>query len=117
MKLKNQKILLQRFGLLLLLLLGGTLSSESSEKNPVAEEENSISLSPEVNELDADLSEIGLSVLGYQPFDIRQYFLTTDYSFSSSYEAALASNYISNSSLIDPGLDDCDIVFPFHFYF
>ena len=112
-----QKILFQRLSLLLLMLLGGTFSSQSSETDPMSGEDISISFSSEFSEQTADLSEIGLSAVGYQLYDTRQYFLSADFSSWSSYEAILASEYIFYSFQIDPGLDDRDIVFPFHFFF
>ena len=114
---KMQKILFQKLSLLLLMLLGGTFSSLASENDPGPEEDLSISISPELASQEAELSEIALSATGYQPFDIRQFFLGLDFSYSSAYEAVLASGYIYNSYNIDPGLDACDIVFPFHFFF
>ena len=114
---KMQKILVQKISLLLLMLMGGIFTSLASEIYPDTEEKQGILISSELTVQDADLSEIGLSATGYQPYDIRQFFLSADFSYSSAYEAVLASGYIFTSFGIEPGLEARDIVFPFHFFF
>lgn len=110
-------VLFQKFSLLLLMLLGGTFSALASEVDPKPEETFDISFSSELPDHPEDLFKIGLSAEAYAPVEIRHLLIASNFYYSSAHEAGLASIYICNSQEIDPGLDEQDIIFPFHFFF